>query len=225
VNARRSIAFALFLLALVLVGLLAWLSIPAEKATTPRSQALVAGQADSAATPFEAESTTKSAAPVARNPAAPSHPDAARAAGARASGTTAPVAGPPLRAPASTSVSEDAAAGEAPEPLRFEISRDGIRGAVDSVLPDLQACYEGWLSVGKPVRGKVRVHLRIEADRDEPARGVISAAEVLDSELHHPLLEACLLNALSQPEFDPPEGGGKVEVTYPLVFEDEEDDG
>ena len=49
-----------------------------------------------------------------------------------------------------------------------------------------------------------------------------TAADVLDSELHHPLIEACLLNALSQPEFDPPEGGGKVMVTYPLVFDDED---
>jgi hypothetical protein len=109
-----------------------------------------------------------------------------------------------------------------PESVRFEISKDGIRGAVDSVLPDVQACYEGWLKVGKPVRGKVRVHLRIEADRDELDKAVITAADVLDSELHHPLIEACLLNTLSQPEFFPPEGGGKVEVTYPLVFDDED---
>ena len=160
-----------------------------------------AQQANAAAT----EATREPTGAAQERPAAPAAP-----------GSTAP------SSPVAASASNPGRASEPEE--RYELNREGIRDAVGSVLPDLQSCYEGWLKVGKPVRGKIQVHMKIEPDPKDRSRGVVTSAEVLNSELDHPMMEACLLNALGQPEFDAPDDpSGKVEVTYPFVFEDEED--
>lgn len=108
--------------------------------------------------------------------------------------------------------------------LQFSLDRDGIQGAVREQLPAIRECYEGWQEANPGLGGRLLVHFRVERatdDAGEPYGRVIEAA-LERSDLDHPFLEGCALNAFSDMRFDAPEGE-LLSVRYPVVLRGDED--
>jgi hypothetical protein len=103
--------------------------------------------------------------------------------------------------------------------LVFSPDRDGIRAAVIEAMPAIRACYEGWVEAAgpsAPPQGKLSVSFEV-AVGDDQGRAGVRKASLLHSEMAHPFVEGCVLNAFSELVFSPPEGG-VLAVTYPLEF-------
>ncbi len=100
--------------------------------------------------------------------------------------------------------------------MRYPVDRFGIRGAVRDAVPELKRCYESWVKLNPTLGGKMTVKFKIVDDENGPG-GVVKNAALQSSELEHPFLEGCVLNAMSDLEFERPPDG-EVDVTYPLRF-------
>ena len=101
-------------------------------------------------------------------------------------------------------------------PKRWPVDREGIRGAVREALPQVKDCYESWLEINPNLGGTLTVKFRIIEDAAGEG-GVVADAALGRSDMDHPFLEGCVLNAMSDLRFDRPPDG-EVNVAYPLHF-------
>ena len=76
----------------------------------------------------------------------------------------------------------------------------------------LKYCYEKELAKDPNLYGKVTVSFTIGPD------GRVAEAEILQSLMNSPGVEACVLKVIRRIQFPQPKGGGQVIVTYPFVF-------
>ena len=91
---------------------------------------------------------------------------------------------------------------------------DGINGAIGEVLGDIRECYQEWLNLVPDLEGKVVVRFVIEG-QDET--GVVTEAEVVEATTaENTFFEGCLLNVMSDLQFEDPDG--QMTVNYPFVF-------
>ena len=90
-----------------------------------------------------------------------------------------------------------------------------IQRVVRAHVSQLRFCYERELVRAPEVEGRVLVAFTIGAD------GAVAAAEVAESSLQSPPVEACVLRRVRRWRFPEPEGEGLVSVRYPFVFEAE----
>ncbi len=109
------------------------------------------------------------------------------------------------------------ASGEAPRfPLdagvRFPLSAQGIKAAVQDAKPDLQQCYEEWTKLSPSLQGHLKIGFRISDG------GVVDRVRLVeDAGMGNTAFEGCVLSVMSDLRFDPPESGD-LEVTYPIAF-------
>ena len=99
-----------------------------------------------------------------------------------------------------------------PVPAEDGLPRPVIQAAVRGWSRQLRYCYERALVSDPTLAGTVRVRFVIGPD------GSVTEAAVADSTLGKPDVEECVLRAIRQVTFRPPEGGGTVVVTYPFLF-------
>jgi hypothetical protein len=126
---------------------------------------------------------------------------------------------PPAPAPSST-----AAAGDEPPPGRMdpEYIRHVFR---EDMFPLMRQCYDATLK-RRPTLGG-RLVLKFAIVGDATVGGVVEDGRIAEeSDLKDDEMQTCVRESLMSLTFDkPPEGGGKVTVTYPILFspDDEEE--
>jgi hypothetical protein len=119
------------------------------------------------------------------------------------------------------------------------LSKEYIRATVREVVPLIRECYENALADQDQFEGLVRAHFVIAGEPD--VAGLVESAELLTGEADAGTGDAdaadgggpapgsdlaeCLQQTILSLEFPPPEGGGVVEVTYPLRFSRSDDAG
>jgi hypothetical protein len=93
--------------------------------------------------------------------------------------------------------------------------RHGIRSAVRASIPAVRQCYAAWLEANPALGGRIVVRFTIAPSTpgDEGAR--VQGAEVVESNMDHPLMESCVTAVLSTLTFEVPEDG-ILTVTYPF---------
>lgn len=128
-----------------------------------------------------------------------------------------PQMAPPVADPATFGAAETSAA-SAPGDSAWPITADGIQGAVAEALPELRACYQGWLIESPELEGRIVVTFFIE---DVDGLGQITSSDVQESTTGHAAFESCVTSVVRDLAFDPP-AAGAVNVNYPLVFAQEE---
>ncbi len=92
------------------------------------------------------------------------------------------------------------------------MDKSDISDVIGRHLPAIKHAYERGLQRDPTLRGKVVIHFVIGAD------GKVSMAEVKESTLGDQEVEAAIVKRFLLMRFDPPRGGGILEVTYPFVF-------
>ncbi len=92
------------------------------------------------------------------------------------------------------------------------LDREVIATYIKSQLGQILYCYERQLSANKDLFGKVAVKFTIGSS------GKVEAQNIGDSTLHNATVEGCILNKVAQWKFPTPQGGTKVNVTYPFLF-------
>lgn len=102
----------------------------------------------------------------------------------------------------------------------------GIRDAVRASIPELKECYESWLKMSPELKGKTTFSFAIVTDATQDA-GTEALASIRDvklqsSTLGHAFMEGCLARVFEDLRFQPP-AGGRLEVTYPLMFDNLKD--
>jgi len=100
---------------------------------------------------------------------------------------------------------------------RFPLDRAGIPQAVRSVGPDIKDCYQEWLKLNPGIGGRMKVKITVTADPEDSSRGQVTGAEVLESEVKNAFIDGCVLNALSDLEFNAPPDG-TMSFVYPFRF-------
>ncbi|MEO8700268.1 MAG: AgmX/PglI C-terminal domain-containing protein [Kofleriaceae bacterium] len=89
------------------------------------------------------------------------------------------------------------------------IDKDVVKTVVKQNIAKLQLCYEQTLLANPGIEGKVVVTFTIGIDGtvlDVAAVGI------------HPDVETCVAGKVRSFKFPKPDGGGKVEVSYPFSF-------
>ncbi len=108
-----------------------------------------------------------------------------------------------------------------PPALDKEYIRDRIR---EDLVPVAVECYESVLADQPDAGGKIVMRFAILGDPD--VGGVVDEAAVdpLQSDFDNAFLRECMTQSLMAVNFDAPPEGGRMEVTYPFVFEPGEDE-
>ncbi len=128
---------------------------------------------------------------------------------------------PKAAAPSSTAAAQAEAE---PPPGHYEPSyiRQVFR---DDMFPIMKECYASALKRQPKLAGKLVMKFAIVGDPQ--VGGVVEDAEFApESDLQDDEMQTCVRESLSALTFDkPPEGGGRVTVTYPVLFspDDEEE--
>ena len=92
------------------------------------------------------------------------------------------------------------------------LDRDVIASYIKTQLGQILYCYERQLSANKDLFGKIAVRFTIGSS------GQVEAQNIGDSTLKNATVEGCILNKVAQWKFPAPQGGTKVNVTYPFLF-------
>jgi hypothetical protein len=100
----------------------------------------------------------------------------------------------------------------------WPIDADGINGAIRERLGEIKECYDSWLQLDPDLQGKVVVGFVIAEQQD---LGAIRETTVVESTAgDNTFFEGCVLNVMSDLQFEPPEDG-EVTVNYPFMFSSE----
>ncbi|MBW1809307.1 MAG: AgmX/PglI C-terminal domain-containing protein [Deltaproteobacteria bacterium] len=93
-----------------------------------------------------------------------------------------------------------------------------LRKPIRKIRPLLKECYKHALDENPDLAGIAKIQFTIITD--EEYGGLIETSQVLDEGpiAANESLNECLQETLYALMFDPPEGGGRIRVTYPLVF-------
>lgn len=108
---------------------------------------------------------------------------------------------------------------EEQKPEEFgKLDKDYIRSVVqDEVIELVKECYDVALEHDPKLAGKIVLDFAIVGD--ESVGGVVEEVTMADgSTLLDPDLAECVTESMASATFDPPEGGGRVRVTYPFEF-------
>ncbi|PRQ06105.1 AgmX/PglI C-terminal domain-containing protein [Enhygromyxa salina] len=90
----------------------------------------------------------------------------------------------------------------------------------EQLVPVAIECYESALEDQPELAGKLIANFTIVGAED--IGGIVEDAAISDeSTLDSPFVRECMRESLMAVSFDPPADGGRVEVTYPFVFEPE----
>lgn len=92
------------------------------------------------------------------------------------------------------------------------LDRDIIAQYIHSQLGQILYCYERQLSASPDLFGKVAVKFTIGP------KGDIEMQRIQDSTLRNASVEGCILQRVAKWKFPEPQGGTKVNVTYPFLF-------
>lgn len=96
--------------------------------------------------------------------------------------------------------------------------RNGIRSAIQSKTPEIRECYEPWLQLNPNISGRIVTNFWIVAPENPKQKNAkIDGAKVTESGLGNKLLEGCIINVLSDLNFEKLQDG-VIEVNYPFVF-------
>lgn len=108
-----------------------------------------------------------------------------------------------------------------PPTLDKEYIRERI---IEDLLPVAVECYSSVLAEQPDAGGKIVMRFAILGDPD--VGGVVDEATVdpLQSDFDNAFLRECMTQSLMAVNFDAPPEGGRMEVTYPFVFEPGEDE-
>ncbi len=105
--------------------------------------------------------------------------------------------------------------------VKGSLTKDYIREVVrEDVIPLARDCYNSVLEDDPEFGGKLVLDFEILGD--ESVGGVVD--NVLPGEgttVAHPDFVECMSESMMSVVFDPPEGGGRVLISYPFVFESE----
>jgi hypothetical protein len=103
---------------------------------------------------------------------------------------------------------------------RGELSKESIRDAVQAVIEDVKTCYDEQLRLSPELGGKLIVEFTINAE--EGVGGVVDSVEIgdgSDEQMRQAAdLAECIVDTIYTLELPEPEGGGTVDVSYPLVM-------
>lgn len=113
---------------------------------------------------------------------------------------------------------------EQTDDLIFSTDREGIKSAMDEVVPELFECYEAWLKTNQELQGKMTISFIIDHQTSDEEREVADAdtyARVRDAQLMidglaHPMMKGCLLNSVEGLKFEAV--NEHMEVHYPFYF-------
>ena len=98
--------------------------------------------------------------------------------------------------------------------LSKEYIRDTVR---EEVVPLVRECYNNLLENDPDIAGRMVLQFAIMGD--ESVGGIVDEMEFgEDSEIQDEDFRECVSESMMSTVFDPPEGGGKVVVTYPFAF-------
>lgn len=98
--------------------------------------------------------------------------------------------------------------------LTKEYIRERVR---EDVLPLVKECYDNLLEQQPKSGGRMVLKFAIMGDED--VGGIVDGVELAEeSEIQDADFRECLTESTMSAVFDPPEGGGRVEITYPFVF-------
>ncbi|MBA2540276.1 MAG: energy transducer TonB [Deltaproteobacteria bacterium] len=89
------------------------------------------------------------------------------------------------------------------------IPKDSIHRVVRENFTAIRYCYEALLMQNPTIEGRVVARFKVGLD------GTVSDATATGV---HPDLETCVAEKIRKFRFPRPDGGGAVEVTYPLTF-------
>lgn len=105
----------------------------------------------------------------------------------------------------------------------------GIRDAVRASIPELKECYESWLKLSPELKGKTTFSFAIVTDAGKDAGlpgeenlAAIREVKLQSSTVGHAFMEGCIARVFEDLRFQPP-AGGRLEVTYPLMFDNAPD--
>ena len=101
--------------------------------------------------------------------------------------------------------------------LNKQYIQDVVR---EDLLPLVKECYDTALEHAPDLGGKVVLQFSISGD--ESVGGIVDEVEFGDAPLplgKNPEFAECLRESTASVLFEPPEGGGRVTVHYPFVFE------
>ncbi len=101
----------------------------------------------------------------------------------------------------------------------WPLSREGIQGAVLEALPGMKACYDDALARDPSLGGKMILGFTVV---DHDGLGKVTVVELDDGAVSDDDMIGCVLDSLEGLQFDPPEGGGELSVSYPITFSPEE---
>ena len=108
----------------------------------------------------------------------------------------------------------------------FDASDTGLYEAVATLRPEVMDCYQSGLATDGRIEGRIEVLMALGEDTgadpwgEGDPQGIwpVSRVETLNDELHHPMVELCVKNALSGLEFLPRATGSGLIVEVPFVF-------
>lgn len=91
------------------------------------------------------------------------------------------------------------------------------RNLIDAIIKRRQdrirLCYERQLNFNPKLSGKVTIHFVIIHD------GTVADTRILEDTMHNDSIQSCILTEVGSWGFPKPQGGTKVNVDYPFVFE------
>lgn len=106
--------------------------------------------------------------------------------------------------------------------VKWPPTAGGVREAVESIVPDVERCYRGWLQTNPELQGRTTLRVAIaEADTgqsgEEAGRQITEMSALVDG-VEHPEFEACVKNTLVHLQFEGPVDEQPVEVLLPFQF-------
>lgn len=126
------------------------------------------------------------------------------------------------RAPAAPSASPASLASPPRQEAKGSLDKAYIQAQVKEIIPLVKECYDMALeaaeNTSEPLEGVLKVRFSIIGD--EELGGVIEDSQVLDGTplSNNAALTECVQETMYGLQFEPPKGGGKVVVTYPMRF-------
>ncbi|MEM6989525.1 MAG: AgmX/PglI C-terminal domain-containing protein [Myxococcota bacterium] len=128
------------------------------------------------------------------------------------------------RMPAGDAVRPSSPAVSPPEPpvasptaVAADLDRDSIRKAVrEQFIPKAKACYDALLMRESGAQGRVTLRFGVVRRAE---RGIVDRVSVEDgAEIKDAVFQRCLADAMLDVVFEPPGGGDRVEIVYPIIF-------
>ena len=103
-------------------------------------------------------------------------------------------------------------------PVMGSLSRTEIDDGIREVMPDILRCYQALIEeVPEMLGGRIDVKFTIA---DDDGIGRMSRLEIVEAAFDDVPMEECLLDALEEVQFPPPDGGIVI-VRYPFFFSTE----